>query len=303
MYYKNENGNLVQSDKLNASVAVLTLDEFKNEYKNMNISEESLSLLNKKSTYSNNRFEVYEDCSVACISILNQYKKSNRIAMFIRKNILVIVILEDTDGFAVKTLEDCIKITSSKFSVEKIIASILNKTISTSIDIIEKYNDLILKIEDKIVNNKTNKNINHDMFMLKKRLTYYFKYYKSLIRILEMLEEDNNDILEDSECRNLNIVDMRIERIANDIEYLIEDLKHVQDLYGASLDYVQNNTMKVFTVVTTIFLPLTLITGWYGMNFKYMPELSYKYGYISVIGVCIAIVILCIIFFKKKKLM
>ena len=303
MYYKNENGNLVQSDKLNASVAVLNLDDFKNEYKSMNISEESLSLLNKKSTYSNNRFEVYEDCSVACISILNQYKKSNRIAMFIRKNILVIVILEDTDGFAIKTIEDCIKITSSKFSVEKIIASILNKTISTSIDIIEKYNDLILKIEDKIVNNKTNKNINHDIFMLKKRLTYYFKYYKSLIRILEMLEEDNNDILEDSECRNLNIVDMRIERIANDIEYLIEDLKHVQDLYGASLDYIQNNTMKVFTVVTTKFLPLTLITGWYGMNFKYMPELSYKYGYISVIGVCIAIVILCIIFFKKKKLM
>ena len=303
MYYKNENGNLVQSDKLNASVAVLNLDDFKNEYKSMNISEESLSLLNKKSTYSNNRFEVYEDCSVACISILNQYKKSNRIAMFIRKNILVIVILEDTDGFAIKTIEDCIKITSSKFSVEKIIASILNKTISTSIDIIEKYNDLILKIEDRIVNNKTNKNINHDIFMLKKRLTYYFKYYKSLIRILEMLEEDNNDILEDSECRNLNIVDMRIERIANDIEYLIEDLKHVQDLYGASLDYIQNNTMKVFTVVTTIFLPLTLITGWYGMNFKYMPELSYKYGYISVIGVCIAIVILCIIFFKKKKLM
>ena len=303
MYYKNENGNLVQSEKINASVAVLNLDDFKNEYKSMNISEESLSLLNKKSTYSNNRFEVYEDCSVACISILNQYKKSNRIAMFIRKNILVIVILEDTDGFAIKTIEDCIKITSSKFSVEKIIASILNKTISTSIDIIEKYNDLILKIEDRIVNNKTNKNINHDIFMLKKRLTYYFKYYKSLIRILEMLEEDNNDILEDSECRNLNIVDMRIERIANDIEYLIEDLKHVQDLYGASLEYIQNNTMKVFTVVTTIFLPLTLITGWYGMNFKYMPELSYKYGYISVIGVCIAIVILCIIFFKKKKLM
>ena len=62
-----------------------------------------------------------------------------------------------------------------------------------------------------------------------------------------------------------------------------------------------NKTMQLFTVVTTIFLPLTLIAGWYGMNFKNMPELQLKYGYFVIIGISIAIVIVLVYWFKKKK--
>ena len=59
--------------------------------------------------------------------------------------------------------------------------------------------------------------------------------------------------------------------------------------------------MTVLTVVTTIFMPLTLIVGWYGMNFKYMPELDKVWGYPVVIGVSVLIVVCSLIFFKKKK--
>lgn len=59
--------------------------------------------------------------------------------------------------------------------------------------------------------------------------------------------------------------------------------------------------MTLLTVVTTIFMPLTLIAGWYGMNFKYMPEFEWRLGYPVVILVSILIVIFCLILFKKKK--
>ena len=59
--------------------------------------------------------------------------------------------------------------------------------------------------------------------------------------------------------------------------------------------------MTVLTVITSIFMPLTLIAGWYGMNFKYMPELDWKWSYPVVTGVCLLIVIIALIFFKKKK--
>ena len=59
--------------------------------------------------------------------------------------------------------------------------------------------------------------------------------------------------------------------------------------------------MTVLTVVTTIFMPLTLIVGWYGMNFKYMPELDWVWGYPIVIAVSVLIVIGSLIFFKRKK--
>lgn len=60
--------------------------------------------------------------------------------------------------------------------------------------------------------------------------------------------------------------------------------------------------MKVFTIISGIFLPLTLLVGWYGMNFN-MPEFQLKYGYPIVIGISVMIVVVCILFFRKKKWM
>ena len=77
----------------------------------------------------------------------------------------------------------------------------------------------------------------------------------------------------------------------------------LRELYQSEQGARQNRTMEILTVVTTIFLPLTLLTGWYGMNFVNMPELTWKYGYIAVIAVAAAMVIAEIIYFKKKKLL
>ena len=63
----------------------------------------------------------------------------------------------------------------------------------------------------------------------------------------------------------------------------------------------QNRTMTLLTVITTIFMPLTLIAGWYGMNFRYMPELGWRIWYPLVIVISIAVVVFCLIIFKKKR--
>ena len=66
------------------------------------------------------------------------------------------------------------------------------------------------------------------------------------------------------------------------------------------MDIELNETMKVFTVITTIFLPLTLIAGWYGMNLN-MPEYASPYAYPAVILVSLLVVVGEIVYFKKKK--
>ena len=67
------------------------------------------------------------------------------------------------------------------------------------------------------------------------------------------------------------------------------------------IDTMLRKCSAVLTVVTTVFMPLTLIVGWYGMNFKYMPELDSVWGYPAVIGISVLIVVVSIIFFKRKK--
>ena len=98
----------------------------------------------------------------------------------------------------------------------------------------------------------------------------------------------------------------RVELLQNHVHLLRENVLQIRELYQSMQDARQNKIMVVITIVTTIFLPLTLITGWYGMNFVNMPELQWKYGYLTVIiaAVCIIsliIVIAEIIYFKKKK--
>lgn len=74
-------------------------------------------------------------------------------------------------------------------------------------------------------------------------------------------------------------------------------------MYQTQVDIQQNRVITFLTVVTTIFLPLTLITGWYGMNFSNMPELGWKYGYLIIIVLAIEVLIAEICYLKKKKML
>lgn len=75
----------------------------------------------------------------------------------------------------------------------------------------------------------------------------------------------------------------------------------IREVYQSLIDERQNEIMKLLTIVTTIVLPLSLVAGWYGMNFTNMPELTWHYGYGFIILLSIVITILNILYFKKKK--
>ena len=92
-----------------------------------------------------------------------------------------------------------------------------------------------------------------------------------------------------------------MERYLNAVQSLRESVTQLREAYQSQLSIQQNDLMKIFTVVTAVFLPLTLLAGWYGMNFTGMPELQWKYGYPAVILVSVTIVAVLVIYFKKKK--
>jgi len=73
------------------------------------------------------------------------------------------------------------------------------------------------------------------------------------------------------------------------------------DIYLSSLSFRMNEIMKVLTLIATIFIPLTFVAGVYGMNFEYMPELSWKYGYFAIWGVMISIAAVMILYFRKRQ--
>ena len=73
------------------------------------------------------------------------------------------------------------------------------------------------------------------------------------------------------------------------------------DIYLSSISNKMNEVMKVLTIIATIFIPLTFVAGIYGMNFAYMPELGWRWGYFAVLGLMVVIALLMVIFFRRKK--
>lgn len=125
--------------------------------------------------------------------------------------------------------------------------------------------------------------------------------YQQLLEAVDTMAENPCDFFTGSEVQSIQHFGIKVERLNQYGKVIREYMVQLREMYRQSLDEQQNRTMQLLTVVTTIFLPLTLIAGWYGMNFSNMPELHSPYGYAVIVIICLLIVIGEIIYFKHKK--
>ena len=128
----------------------------------------------------------------------------------------------------------------------------------------------------------------------RRKLSRLGAYYTQLTAAAEQFQEGGEEELWEKFIAHA-------QRLQDHVGLLREDLLQLRELFQALQDARQNRVMGLLTVVTTLFLPLTLLTGWYGMNFARMPELQWRYGYLALILVAGVLVILEVLFFKKKK--
>lgn len=137
----------------------------------------------------------------------------------------------------------------------------------------------------------------------RKQFQAYHSYYEQLINIGEQMRGDFGQELTKEERTAWQLYANRALRLHDHAELLREYLVQIRELYQSLMDVQQKKVMSILTVVTTIFLPLTLIAGWYGMNFPGMPEFHWRYAYPAVLLVSGLIIALEILFFHKKKML
>ena len=158
----------------------------------------------------------------------------------------------------------------------------------------------ITEIEEKVLRDKMD-GFHVKMLRVKKEISGLYRYYTQLQDVGETLGDNSLELFDKDELQLYEIFTDRVERLQSETQVLREYAMQVQDVYQSEISIRQNAIMKVLTVVTTIFLPLTLIAGWYGMNFKYMPELAWEYGYPAAVGLSVIVVLVCLWIFRKKK--
>ena len=184
-------------------------------------------------------------------------------------------------------------------SLERFLYDFLEQIVDNDLALMERYESELNRIEDEVISGgkgdmvRVNE-IRSDMRVL-------LVHYEQIIDMTQELEENENGFFSEENLRYIHLFMNLLARRRDFAVSLRDYTMQVRDLHNAQLEVSQNRIMTLLTVVTTIFMPLTLIAGWYGMNFRYMPELEWRFGYPLVIAVSVAVVVFCLILFKKKK--
>ena len=140
-----------------------------------------------------------------------------------------------------------------------------------------------------------------EIISLKREALFLRKIIFPLKESLNKVIHRQHPWIESKNIRYFQDVHDHIIQIVEVSDYYIELITSVMDFYQNTINSKMNEVMKVLTLFASLFIPLTFIVGIYGMNFKFMPELDWKYSYFLVWGLIIGVVVGMFWFFKKKK--
>ncbi len=165
---------------------------------------------------------------------------------------------------------------------------------------LEKIEQELVDLQERISAEKDLDAVNNEINLYRKEMVSQKQRYDQFLNIVEFFDMHSHTIDSDEEQEKFKVLDRRIPKLRNEVLYLRDMLSQLTDYCQTQFDMRQNHLMKIFTIITAIFMPLQLIAGWYGMNLV-MPEFGFKYAYPVVTGISVAIVVGLITFFYKKK--
>jgi magnesium transporter len=178
--------------------------------------------------------------------------------------------------------------------------ALIDAVVDCYFTILEKIGDRVELLEDELIaepTKETMKQLHH----LKREMIFIRKAVWPMRELINNLERSETELIKPSTDVYLRDVHDHTIRVIDTVETYRDLLSGMMDIYLSSVSNKMNEVMKVLTIITTIFVPVTFIAGVYGMNFKYMPELESKWGYPVVWGVMIIMMTSLVVYFRKKK--
>ena len=206
----------------------------------------------------------------------------------------------DAAGFVAYYLENQALV---KHDASTVLFELCDLTIHDDMSYLIDVEDSLDRLED---------NMSEDVNEVPQDFSDFVMHTRSELRVLESFYRQLSDVADDiavspahvtSEQTNelFRVLGARSERLAADSRNLRDYALQIRSMYQGKIDVRQNRVMTVLTIVTTIFMPLTLLTSWYGMNFENMPELHNPYAYYVLIGVAVLVVMFEVLLFRRKR--
>jgi magnesium transporter len=187
-----------------------------------------------------------------------------------------------------------------KMGADYLAYALVDAVVDNYFIILEKLGEDIESLEEELVKNPTSHTL-QEIHKLKRELIFLRKSVWPLREVISALERSESTLMKKTTLIYLRDVYDHTIQVIDTVETFRDMASGMLDTYLSSLSNRMNEVMKVLTIIATIFIPLTFIAGIYGMNFKYMPELQWRWGYYIVWGVMAIISIGMLLYFRKKK--
>lgn len=252
------------------------------------------------------KIEFSQDYMYICAKMLNYDRKLGefdieQISLVLGKNFVISFCEKDTDIFApvIKRLSlSAGRI--RKLGTDYLMYCLLDIIVDNYFTVLEDFSEEIEIAEDELIVQSTSKTLK-TIHKLKRQVLFLHKAVWPLRDVLSSLERGESELINDS--TNIFIRDLydHVVQAMDTTETIRDILSSMLDIYLSSTSNRMNEIMKVLTIISTVFMPLSFIVGIYGMNIRNMPELGWPYMYPVLWGVMIAIVAFMLYYFKKKK--
>ncbi len=252
------------------------------------------------------KMEDYGDYLYIVLEMLSAGKNGDivteQLSLVLGKN-FVLSFQEGIEGDVFPPIRE--RLRSGKGKIRKVGAdylaySLLDAVVDNYFLVLEKFGDKIESIETELIGNPTQKTVQR-IYHLKREMIFLHNAVWPLREVVSSLGKHESPLIKESTAPYLRDVYDHVVHIIDSVDIYREMLSSMLDMYLSSVSNRLNEVMKVLTVISLIFMPLTFIAGVYGMNFKYMPELEWRYGYFYSLLVMFGIAVFMLFYFKRKK--
>lgn len=286
------------TDSIDLKVCMTNVDEISQLDQTYKLDNNNILKCLQRKAFTFDHHDSIDYIGVLFLDKNNLNETGDKVCICTGDNLLVFV-YDNTDYSNTIVREFIASPVGVKPSISNLFITFIEKTIIGHIEQHEMIEDEIALLENAFLTDR--KNIGPGrILVLQKKLLVFKRFYEQLQHVLDDVQETKFNLIDEDNMRLFTLFTRRIDRLLKNVLVLREYVTQVRESYEAETDISLNRIMRLFTVVTVIFLPLTLIVGWYGMNLK-MPEYNWIWSYPLVIIVSVIIVVLTILFFRKNK--
>lgn len=178
--------------------------------------------------------------------------------------------------------------------------SLMDAIVDNCFIVLEALGEQIEELEEELASRPTSETV-RALHRFKREMIFLRKSVWPLREVVNSLEKNDSPLIKEHTRTYLRDLYDHTIHVIDTVETLRDILSGMHDLYLSSISNKMNEIMKFLTIIGTIFIPLTFIAGIYGMNFDFMPELRWRWGYLLVLSVMLSVGVLMLFYFKKKK--